>query len=1130
MFHYFQVMIKGIIPIILLCGFQFVASGQQEKPWHGIERELRYRPEGKDIVIENGTKKFNRALYGGNTAFRAEAGDKPEFALYMPGMGGNIQFGITIDKKSKWLSEANYIKAIYRAGSMIYEIKDSLLKEGTIFITAIASYDADAIVINLSGSNLPFGTLTVMYGGASGKRFSRDGDIGADPESSFYLTPESCKGNKYQIFNNSFTLAFENRKISGVFPGGMKIVQGSAQSIQTPQSIQPSADTSAPLVFANKLLLPQENMYIIIGKAEGPALDYAKIKTIFNKTTEKRKQLADRIKLETPDPFINALDGVLSIAADAIWESPSFMHGAVAWRMRLNGWRGAYAADVLGWHDRAKQHFNGYAASQLKAKANSGVLMDTALHLARHLEKIGTALFSSGYICRNPNDTTRAHHYDMNLVFVDQLLNHFNWTGDTVYVKKMWPLLVRHLEWEKRNFDADGDGLYDAYAAIWASDALQYSGGGVTHSSAYNYRANKVAAELAKIIKVDGTKYLNEANKIYQAIQKQLWLPQQGSYGEYKDLLGKQLVHSSPGLWTIYHAIDSKVPDPFQSYQNLKYIDNHIPHIPIKAKGLKDSDLYTLSTSNWQPYTWSLNNVALAELMHTALAYWQGGLKEEAYKLWRSSLIESMYLGSSPGNIQQLSFYDAVRGELYRDFADPIGMAARSLVEGLFGIQPDALNGSLTIKPGFPSSWASASLEIPDISIQFNRARAKDAYTIKQSFPRKLRLKLILPLFTDEVAGISVDGKSVNWKVLKETVGHPLLEIDAGIASQYLIEINWKGRYIESNISRQVKANSSVKLSIQGKQFLELYDPQEVFIKKTTTSGEQFGTVGDYKDNKTYFVRVNQGIAEWWQPVNVSFMPVAPARNTARSSDNVSYTKIDLKPFLNEKVTNIFKQQYLSPRPKSPTLQLPTQGIGNWAYPLTEANINDSGLRKNASSSNEIKTSSGILFATPSDTLMNNIAFVSQWDNFPDSISIPLNGSASRLHLLMAGSTNPMQSWVTNGMIVVRYKDGSSDTLLLENPTNWWPIEQDYYVDGFAFTASNGEMPERLYLKEGKFGRGLSNYSSIRGFSNRAIDGGAATVLNMDLDSNKELASLSVYAIANDVVIGLMSLTLDKGK
>lgn len=123
--------------------------------------------------------------------------------------------------------------------------------------------------------------------------------------------------------------------------------------------------------------------------------------------------------------------------------------------------------------------------------------MDTALHLARGAEMMGTSLFSSGYISRNPGNNKLPHHYDMNLVFVDELLNHFNWTGDAVYVKQLWPLPVRHFAWEKTNFDANGDGLYDAYASSWASDALQYSGGGVAHSSAYNYRANKAAAEQA---------------------------------------------------------------------------------------------------------------------------------------------------------------------------------------------------------------------------------------------------------------------------------------------------------------------------------------------------------------------------------------------------------------------------------------------------------------------------------------------------------------------------------------------------------------------------------------------------------------------------------------------------------
>ena len=86
------------------------------------------------------------------------------------------------------------------------------------------------------------------------------------------------------------------------------------------------------------------------------------------------------------------------------------------------------------------------------------------------------------------------------------MLRHYAWTGDMEFLKETWPALKRQLEWEKRNFDADGDGLYDAYAAIWASDALQYSGGGVAHTSAYNYFANKKAAEIAKLLGEDPTR------------------------------------------------------------------------------------------------------------------------------------------------------------------------------------------------------------------------------------------------------------------------------------------------------------------------------------------------------------------------------------------------------------------------------------------------------------------------------------------------------------------------------------------------------------------------------------------------------------------------------------------------
>ena len=153
--------------------------------------------------------------------------------------------------------------------------------------------------------------------------------------------------------------------------------------------------------------------------------------------------------------------------------------------------------------------------------------------------------------------------------------------------------------------------------------------------------------------------------------------------------------------------------------------------------------------------------------------------------------------------------------------------------------------------------------------------------------------------------------------------------------------------------------------------------------------------------------------------------------------------------------------------------------------------------------------------------------FTSQWDNYPKEIQVSLNGSASHVYLLMAGSTNPMQSRITNGEVIVQFTDGNADTLQLRNPENWWPIEEDYIIDGYAFT-TGAPFPLRLYLKAGKFDRGLSNYSTIKGLTNMAIDGGAATVLDMPLNTSKTLKSLTVKTLANDVVIGFMSVTLQR--
>ncbi len=1118
--------------------------------WHNKERNVHYLPDGKDFVCVDPHLRFNRALYGTNTAFRVEAGDLPEFALYMPGMGGNLRFALINKDKHKWLIEAKKIITRYRPGSMIYEIKDPLMGEGTLTITVLALASAEGMVLKIKGNQLSADLqLAWVFGGASGKKFSRDGDIGADPESSFYLKAENCKDNSYRINSNSFFLSYGTGKVlteeeryeiqtkpesqlkgeipanakqlTGFFPESSSVQRLNAENLE---AIFEETDTTAgsPCITGKFSPGTGEEYFMFHNTATTVNRSSA---VEFVEAEKARQKLANRIDVRTPDSFLNTLGGALSMAADAIWEDPSFMHGAVAWRMRLPGWRGAYTADVLGWHDRARRNFDAYALSQITLPATTGVVMDTALNLARHLEKVGTQLFSEGYICRNPNGDIRAHHYDMNLVFIDQLLNHFNYTGDTAYVRRMWPLLKRHLAWEKRNFDMDGDGLYDAYAAIWASDALQYSGGGVTHSSAYNYRAFKEAATLAKLIGEDGTAYAQEAEKILKSMNRQLWMKDKGWYAEYKDLLGNQLLHPAAGLWTIYHAIDSKVPDPFQAYQSLRYIDNHIPRIPVIAKGWQETGLFLYSETNWQPYTWSLNNVVTSENLHTALAYWQGNRKEEAFQLWRSAMLETMYLSAGPGNFQQLSFYDAIRGELYRDFADGIGMVSRSLVEGLFGINPNGLHNELVIQPGFPQSWNEAGITTPDIRFDFVRKGNRDEYQIRQ-FSTSRRVRLVLPVIKDRLMQVLVNGRKVNWKALPDAIGIPLIEIQTAGAGTHTIVLVWAGKQpVRLNMDISVMPGEFIGSESTLSSQLSIADPQGI-LEQPVIRGKLLAIRKDCKPgHHTLFVKTKQGTFSWWQPVDIAISQPMPAENEITKSSNPIADKVDISTSFNDKVTNIFRPQYISPRPVSPTLQLPIQGIGNWAYHSVQFNVSDSGLRAKAGIKNEWATSSGLSFSTPSDASKNNIVFTSMWDVYPDSVVIPLTGNAAEAAFLMAGTTNPMQSRLVNGLIRMNYTDGTSDILELRNPENWWPIEQDYYVDGYAFT-TDAPRPLRVSLKSGTEIPANYKYTGIKGFSNFGIEGGAATVLSMPLNKNKTLKNLVLKAVANDVVIGLMGLTL----
>lgn len=1063
----------------------------------GAPRRLQYLPDGEDFVCINGRNRYTRALYGSPTAWRLETSDRPIFATYVKNDSRNIRFRLRRpDGTVTPLEATTWCEARYTPGRRSYLLRDAAWgTEVLLKISVLASPTEEAAVWQFSAEGLPPGcVLEAVNSPIRLKKLSRSGDMGADPPGCFDPAEDGTV-------------------------------------LQTLECGLPSG-TSIYIGIKNNVLK----------QVDSPAL--------FAEYEDARRALAGRIRITTPDPYFNTLGGALAVAADGIWGTEGvWLHGAVGWRMPLSGWRAAYTGDALGWHDRARMHFDNYAASQVTDVpcTRPHPAQDSALALARSVKEWGTPQYSNGYICRNPRRNDQMHHYDMNLCYIDELLWHFNWTGDLDYARRLWPLLTLHLAWEKRNFDPDNDGLYDAYACIWASDALYYNSGAVTHSSAYNYRANRLAALIAEKIGEDPAPYRAEADRILKALNSRLWLPEKGHWAEFQDFMGHKRLHESAAVWTIYHALDSDVADPFQAYLATRYVDREIPHIPVvvsadttseAAAAINAGGYATVSTTNWLPYSWSINNVAFAEVMHTALAYFQAGRPNAGFRLLKSSILDGMYLGESPGNFGQISFYDAARGECYRDFGDPIGVASRVLIQGLYGILPDALNGRLLLRPGFPEDWEYASLHTPDIDFNFKAgaavsgasatddatfvgasstgvssigaspvgvsssastaaarrlsSRDRSLYTFTHRLPAVHTLELQFPAHRSQVARLTVNGHPVSWTLVEQSIGHPVLSISipASPGEEQNVCIEWEGELLAAPSAEDSFPASRIR--------------QEGPVK---------------------FVVMEQGQMKWWAPLE------QPQTETASKQPSASFEHVVTDQCLpiamdnafNANVTDIFRNEYLSPRSPYTTLQIPVQGIGEWCHPLKTADIDDSGLRSSVRNG-VLKTKLGIPFRTPAEG--RNIAFTSLWDNYPDSLKVPLKGKASRAYLLMAGSTNHMQCHIDNGIIRVYYTDGSCDALPLVNPDNWPPIEQIFFEDGKAF---NRHAPSlyRLRLKTGEVSNNFGEELGFPGVS-REVDGGAAVLLEMPLNNKKSLSHLVLETLSNEVVIGLMGITLQQ--
>jgi hypothetical protein len=1116
-----------------------------------VARPMRYRPIPGGYEIENGSEFFNRPLYGPNIPFRADGGDRPEFSLYLPGHGGNLRLGIETRGHATWLHACERVIARYVEGRVEYEVYAPSLGSGQIRVQALTL--GAALWIRVEGVALPADAfLLFAFGGVSGRKGKRNGDIGCEdqPVSEFFhLRPQECSGNQWTIDGpNLAAVQARAMKLRVDTTAAAELRLGDAAAWDRGCSALWSSTSSSPAfpVLLGRTSLDAEPVHLAITVLEGARLPVTTGGAAAHSATTvsalafaaRRAELAtiaNSVQWTTPDEFLNSTAPALNLAADAIWDEElgCVMHGAVAWRMPLAGWRGPYSLDVLGRHDRMRRHLRHWIARQNHDAVTNGSsgepsttgfvgiasatgAPDTGSHGAR----TENLLHSAGDLSHN--------HYDMNLVFFDALLRHLRWTGDVDFAREAWPALELHAAWERRLFRREYGSaqqsapLYEAYAAIWASDNLQYNGGGATHSSAYNVYLNRAMAELAVVLgkpKEVADAYRVEADAIVRAMREHLWMPERGAFAESRDWLAERQLAESPAVWTMYQALDSEVPTERDGWQLAAEQLHRLRKVPIRGAGVPVDAGWQIACSDWMPYVWSLTLLVMAENLGTALGFYQAGMADEGYALLRGTLVDAGFRGLCPGNFPMSLQLDPHRQESQRDFGDPIGCASRVLVEGMWGIQPDLLRGRLTLRPQLPRTWTKASLKHPDLHIEFQRENSRESWHIVSRFSRPTVLSLLLPGRGIAPPHVLLDGHEIETRFAAGSVGSPRLELrDLPPAMQWKVEIEWRGAAPLVPSSEAIRCRiGSAPAWPHGAMTGNIDDPQGCL-----SSAGHAAKV----DRHTVFLEQREAAYSWWLPVELDI--ITPQRQPLRLTRGGAFEPVPLDSLLTGQVREILTRDTTSPRPGLCSLNLPTGLLGGWADFDAKAEISDAGLR---SAGGAVRLPGGLAFLTPAATDAPNCCFLSHWSIDKPQATLELHGRAQRLHLLLAGTTFPQATGSPHAEVSIAYGDGKVQHAQLTNPSTWWPVEQDYLVDDYLFCMRPSadlriSVPWRLDLATGN-ARPTDSLSQP-GRPGAKVHGGSAFVVSIEIDATSELRSISLHTRLYGVVLGWLGLTMER--
>jgi hypothetical protein len=1054
----------------------------------------------------------NRPLYGDHGSSVTLAGDRPHIRFAnKPNVFGCMTLAVQRGNVARWLHECTDVTSRYQPGRMQWEIRDPAFAGLTIMLDLVpmAVMEGFAVRLTTQGAQAGDRLIWAFGGSTSTSDASRVFDPVVleqnkqempplSPVLQQRFLPDDCKDDRVEMLADRFILTTSGavRHVIGrCTQGDLRVADASAWA--EPAKLTESSAAKLPLACGVlDLAASKEKIYWAVealgaevrtSKAcDDPAAAYAA-------ALMRVAAQAEKIVVKTPDARLNAAVAAASYALDSTFYPPVYVHGAMAWNIPFPGWRSIYGATAFGWHENVKAQARYYIASQ-NHDTTARVAQATPWRLLCTQSK-ESRFHGRGRILQD------AGPYNFQTQFFDQLVHAWRWTGDKELETLLREALELHLEWQKDCFDPDDDGLYEGYINTWPTDSVWYNGGGTAEESAYAFAGHQAAADMARRAgdAVAATRHVAQANKIRAALLDQLWLTRKGYVAQYREQGGLRRVHDDSWLGAIFIPIETGLLDANHAVQSLYYTEWGLQRERMPFGGSR------CWMSNWVPSTWSVREMYPGDNYALALAYFRSGQAAEGWDILQGNFLESMYYGVVPGGL--------ACSNSGTDFSDIVSTFCRTVVEGLFGYRPDYPNGVVHLAPQFPTDWKTASMATADVNLKMEGGTDVQQWTVELT--QAARMALDVPLHARKITSVEVNGQPAQWTTAPG-FGCTVVRVEVASSRKAQVVVKFEPAPASpAAITQSAEVKRPIDVAAGIEPILELLDPQAALTDPRLADGRVTATVAANPGHHLLQARVQVGDLPQWRLFKLRVDdPAAVAAEAAKRVDNIpsnaTWDTCDIGARLNADVRTIYQQKYESPRPKTCSVSIGSDGYSPWTFtywktpaPAIDLSNVPNLLDKNGA----LRTPQGVPFAWPAGD--RNIAFASLWDNWPRTVSVPVGKAGGAVWFLVCGTTNPMQCRIANARLRMTYADGVTEDLDIVPPLNFWslcplgPRDYNYKRDAFALPAT---PPAIVQL----------------GGNCRAI------VLNARLRPGVDLKEVTLEALSQEVVIGLMGVTIMK--